>query len=118
MNCVTARGRVVFARVPGALQIFEDLFVQVAEDVAVFHAVEVETFRDLVDDLPQQSPVLHVLVGVFKDVVDDSMSRAGFRGQAFECREQLVVDEVEQSVAGEAFGVGGPVSPAEFFRDG
>jgi len=40
------------------LQIFEDLLVQVAEDVADFHAVEVETFRDLVDHLPQQSPVL------------------------------------------------------------
>ena len=46
------------------------------------------------------------------------MTRAGFGGQSFEAGEQLVVDEVQQAVAGQSFGVSGHVSPAEFFRDG
>ena len=45
------------------------------------------------------------------------MTRAGFGGQSFEAGEQLVVDEVQQAVAGQSFGVSGHVSPAEFFRD-
>ena len=46
------------------------------------------------------------------------MTRAGFGGQSFEAGEQLAVDEVQQAVAGQSFGVSGHVSPAEFFRDG
>jgi hypothetical protein len=111
-------GRVVFARVACTLEVFQDLLVQVAENVPVFGAVEVEAFIDLVDDLPHQCAVLHVLVGVFEDIMDDSMTRTGFRRQSFEAGEQLVVDEVQQAITGESFGVSGPIAPAEFFRDG
>ena len=63
--------RVVFARVARALQVFQDLLVEVTEDVPVLGAVEVETLVESVDDLPQQRPVLHVLIGVLEDIVDD-----------------------------------------------
>ena len=39
-------------------------------------------------------------------------------GQFLEGGEELVVDEVEQLVAGDAFGVGGPGAPLELLRDG
>jgi hypothetical protein len=39
------------------------------------------------------------------------------RLQVLECREELVVDEVEQLVAGDAFGVGRPVAPAQGVGD-
>jgi len=39
-------------------------------------------------------------------------------GQVLERAEQGVVDEVQQFVARDALGVGGPVAPAELGRDG
>lgn len=47
--------------------------MQVSENVPVFGTVEVEAFIDLVDDLPDQCAVFHVPVGVFEDIMDDSM---------------------------------------------
>ena len=56
---------VILARVAGALQIVEQLFVDVAEVFALGQVVEVHA-ADLVNHLPHQLAGLHVVVGVFK----------------------------------------------------
>ena len=76
--------RVVFPRVAGRLQVFENLLVQVAEDVPVLRAVEVETLVELVDDLPQQRPRLHVLIGVLERVVNDLVTRTAIGQEIFQ----------------------------------
>ena len=113
-----ARG-VVLAGIAGILQVAQDLLVEVAEQVAVLRLVEVHALDDLVDHLPHQVAGLHVVVGVLEDAADDV---AAFvtrnRAQILEGREELVVDEIQQLVAGHALGVGGPVAPAEGFGNG
>jgi hypothetical protein len=98
------------------LQIVEDLFVDVAEVLALAQVVEVDAV-DLVDHLAHELAGLHEVVGVFKHVAHGAGAR-GFRRQAFQRREQLIVDEFEQGIAGNALRVGGPGAPLEFFRDG
>ncbi len=113
-----ARG-VILARVAGALQVVEQLFVDVAEVLALGEVVEVHAV-DLVDDLAHKLAGLHVVVGVLEDALHHAgavgVSPGG--GQFFERGKQLGVDEGEQRVAGDAFGVGRPVAPLEFLRDG
>ena len=57
--------RVELAGVARGLEVLEELFVDVAEHVAVIGGVEVDAV-DLVDDLPHQRAVLHVVVGVLE----------------------------------------------------
>ena len=76
--------RVVFARVAGALQVVEDLLVDVAEVLALGQVVEVDLV-DLVDDLPHQLAGLHVVVGVLEHVADDAaaVARLAVTGSSF-----------------------------------
>ena len=77
------------------------------------------TLVDLVDDLAHQLAGLHVVVGVLEHAAHDAAAVAVGRDRKFLQRgEQLVVDEVEQLVAGDAFGVGGPGAPAELLGIG
>ena len=73
-------GRVVLARVSGALEIVQDLLVDVAEVLAFGEVVEVDAV-DLVDDLAHELAGLHIVVGVFEDIPDDAaaavLGRAG-----------------------------------------
>ena len=71
MNWVTGARRVVLAGVAGALQVAQDLFVDVAEQVAVLRLVEVDAVVDLVDHLAHQCAGLHVVVGILEDAADD-----------------------------------------------
>ena len=86
--------RVVLARVAGALQVVEDLLVDVAEVLALGQVVEVDLV-DLVDHLPHELAGLHVVVGVLEDVAHDAaaVARLAAGGQLLERGEQLVVDE-------------------------
>jgi hypothetical protein len=70
--------RVELARVAGALQVFEDLFVEVVELVALALAVEVDGV-ELVDDLAQQVAALHVVVGVFEHAAHHIAARVAHR---------------------------------------
>ena len=119
MNWVTARGGVELARVAGALQVFQDFFVEVVELVALGLAVEVDGVQ-LVDHLAQQVAAFHVVVGVFKHAAHHIAARVahGVGAEAFEGGEELVVHKVEQRVAGDALGVGRPIAPAHGFGDG
>jgi hypothetical protein len=76
MNWVTPR-RVVLARVPGRLQVAEDLFVHLAQQVAVLGVVEVDLLVDFVDHLPQQRAGLHVLVDILEHGADDESTLTG-----------------------------------------
>ena len=67
--------RVVLAGVAGALQVVEDLLVDVAEVLAFGEIVEVDLV-DLVDDLPHQLAGLHVVVGVLEHIAHDAASVA------------------------------------------
>ena len=62
--------RVVLAGIAGALQVAQDLLVDVAEQVAVLRLVEIDAVDDLVDHLPQQRAGLHVVVGILEDGAD------------------------------------------------
>ena len=64
-------GRVVLARVAGALQVVQDLFVDVAEVLALGQVVEVDAV-DLVDHLAHELAGLHVVVGVLEHIAHDA----------------------------------------------
>ena len=106
--------RVVLAGVAGVLQVAQDLLVEVAKEVTVLRLVEVDAADDLVDHLTHQVARLHVIVGVFENAADDEAAFVVLRRlQVLQRREEAVIDEVEQFVAGDAFGVGSPVTPAQ-----
>ena len=107
---------VVLAGVAGRLQVVEDLLVDVAEVLALAQIVEVDAI-DLVDHLAHELAGLHEVVSVFEHVAHGFRAR-GLGRQGLELREQFVVDELEQIVAGDAFRVGRPGAPLEFLRDG
>ena len=111
--------RVELARVAGALQVAQDLLVQIVELVTVSLAVEVDA-GELVDHLPQQLPALHEVVGVLEHAAHHPAARVAHRvgREVLQLREELVVHEVEQRVAGDALGVSGPVPPAQVLGDG
>jgi len=111
--------RVVFAGVAGALQVGEDLLVDIAEVLALDEVVEIDLV-DLVDDLAQQLARLHVVVGVLEDIANDATAIAllASDGKVFELGKEFVVDEGEQPFAGDAFWIGGPRAPAQIGRDG
>jgi hypothetical protein len=107
--------RVVLARIAGALQVVEDLFVDVAEVLALGQIVEIDLV-DLVDDLAHELAGLHVVVGVLEHVATTRRRSPCLpgNGEFLELREELVLMKAEQLVAGDAFGVGRPGAPAEF----
>ncbi len=112
-------GRVVLARVARALQVVEDLLVDVAEVLAVGEVVEVDIV-DLVEHLPHQLAALHVVVGVLEHVAHDLRRSPGLGPRwlkALQRREQFAVDEGEQRLAGDALRVGGPGAPLQCGRD-
>ena len=64
-------GSVVLARVAGALEVVQDLLVDVAEVLALGKVVEVDGV-DLVDHLAHELAGLHVVVGVLEDLAHDA----------------------------------------------
>ncbi len=112
-------GGVELARVAGALQVAQDFFVEVVELVALGLAVEVDGAQ-LVDHLAQQVAAFHVVVGILEHAAHHiGAGRAGRVGaQAFEGGKELVIDKVQQFIAGHALGIRGPMPPAHGFGDG
>ncbi len=107
--------RIEFPGVAGALQVFENLLVDVTKGVALLGLVEVDALLDLVDHLADELAGFHVVVGVFKYAADHVGAFVLFvaRHQGLQLGEQGVVDEVFQLIAGGPFGIGGPVAPAQ-----
>ena len=74
---------------------------------------------DLVDDLTHQLTRFHVVVGVFEHATDDRSLFAA-RAADFEPlqgRKQIIIDEIEQRIAGDALRIGSPIPPAPAFRN-
>ncbi len=114
-------GGVEFAGGAGALEFFEDVFVDVAEGVAFFVAFEVE-FVDDIDDLSEEDAVFHIVVGIGEGGLDDGFFEGCFGGdgETFEGGKEGVVDEVEEGVAGHGFAgavVFCPGAPTAVLRD-
>ena len=106
-----ARG-VVLTGVARALEVAQDLLVDVAEQVAVFGAVEVDALVQLIDDLPQEGAGLHVVVGILKCRAQQVVARGGAL-QVFKAGKKLIVDEFLEFITGDALRVRRPVAPAE-----
>jgi len=109
-----ARG-VELARIPRTLQVFKYLLVDAAKGMAIGSVIEVD-LADFVDHLPQQGARLHVVIGIFKQIADHQGTRAIFAGDDqlfFQGREELQVHKIGERVAGHAFRVFGPVTPAQ-----
>ena len=100
------------------MQIFEDLFVNVAEQVALAGAGEVD-FVQLVDHLTQQGAVFHVVIGIAERLSDHKAARVlvDGGGEVFQRREQVIVDELQQGITGNALGVRRPGAPQVALRD-
>jgi len=113
-------GGVELAGVAGALEVAEDLLVEVAEEVAVGALVEVDGPVDLVDHLAQEGAGLHVVVGVLEDGTHHRGAAIAVGGdeEVLQVAKELVVDEIEERLAGDPLGVGGPVAPAQRLGDG
>jgi hypothetical protein len=75
---------VIFTGVPGALQVIKDLFVDVAEMLALREIIEVHLV-DFVDDRPHKLAGLHVVIGVLEHVAHDAAAVT-----LFTCRNQLL----------------------------
>ena len=74
-ECRNGAGRVILARIAGALQVGEDLFVDVAEVLSLGQIIEVHLV-DFVDDLPHELAGLHVVVGILEHVAHDTAAVA------------------------------------------
>ena len=105
-------GRVVLARIARRLQVVQNLLVDVPEVLPLGQVVEVDPV-DLVDHLAHQLAGFHVVVGVFEHGAHHAaaVSRPARRLQVLESRKEVVVDEGEQFLAGEALGVRRPCAP-------
>ena len=60
-------GGIKLPGIAGALQILENLFINIAEQVAVFLGVEID-LADLVDHLAHQGAGFHIVVGILEQV--------------------------------------------------
>ena len=84
--------------------------------MAVVGGVEVDLV-DLVDDLAQQRAVLHVVVGTVERAPDQDGDWVA-TAEGLELGDQRQVDEAQELVASDAFGIGRPVAPAKAFGQG
>ena len=112
-------GGVVLAGVPGALEVVQDLLVDVAEVLALGQVVEVDGV-DLVDHLAHELAGLHVVVGVLEDVAHHAAAivllvRCGSslsRGKSSSLTKSISASPVMPS------GSAAQAAPAELLRDG
>ena len=108
---------VEFTVVARTLQVSQQSFVNVAEQVAVFGYVEVD-FIEFIHHLTDDGAVFHVVVDAVEDVANKNSALVASRNvYLFQARNQLVVNEFLQGVARHAFAIGSPVAPLQFFGD-
>ena len=110
--------RVELTGVAGVLQVAQQLLVHVAEGMTLLRLVEVHALLDLVDHLADKLAGLHVVVSILEYATHHVGGRGGaVFVEVLQLREQVVVDEVLQLIAGDAFRVGRPGAPAAAFRN-
>ncbi len=97
------------------LKVFEELFVDVAEHVAIIGGVKVDAV-DLVDDLAHQRAVFHVVVGTVEGTLYERDDLAG-AGEGLQIGQQVIIGKGKECITCDAFFIRGPVGPAEMFRE-
>jgi len=107
-------GGVELAGIAGGLEVLEQLFVNVAEEVAVAGRVKINAV-DFVDDLAHEGAVLHIVVGILEGGADEGV-HALAASEGFQSGQEGVVDEIKEGVAGDAFLVLRPGGPADVLR--
>ena len=112
-----ARG-VILAEGAGALQFAQKAFVDLAEYLLVFAAVEVDLV-EFVDDLAQVDARFHVVVVIGKDFAQQhSAFVAAGEVDIGEGGEEPLIDKFDELIAGEAFVVARPLVPVQLGGDG
>ena len=114
-NCA---GGVELARVTGALQVAQDLLVNIAKEVALAAVGKVDLVK-LVDHLLEQGAVFHVVEGIAERLFHHIATRVeiDIGRLVFQAVEQIVVNEIEQGITGQPFAIGRPVAPQEALGD-
>ena len=105
------------------MKVFEQLLVDVAEQVPIRGVVEVNVFLNFIDHLPQQDAGLHVLVSVLKDTAHQAATTQPhilfltrrLDLHTLERGKQGLIDKGEQPIAGGPFPVRRPSTPAQVF---
>ena len=110
---------VELACVAGRLEVLQDTLVYIAKSMTVFGIGEVNLVHHI-HHLTKERAVLHILVEVGKDLLDNPIStrRVLIQIQFLERREELVVDKVQEFVTGEALAIGmidSPIAPTHRF---
>jgi hypothetical protein len=102
-----------------ALQVIEDLLVDVSEVLLLGQIVEVHLI-DFIDDLAHELAGLHVVVGVLEHVAHHTTAVCLLSDdrEFLELWKELGVNEREEFLAGDTFGIGSPGTPPKLFRDG
>lgn len=107
--------RVVFTRVPGRLEVVQDLFVDFVEEME-FRPFRKVDLVDLVGDLPEQHARFHIVERILEHALDDPGHRVlSVEREVPELFKKRLVHELDQFVAGHPFVVGGPVPPLAVF---
>jgi len=94
------------------------LLINVTEVLALAQIIEINLIN-LVDHLPKQLPRLHVVVGVSEHLSHHlaSVWVRSLQGHLLEIGEELLVNELQQFIPGNAFWILGPVAPLQVGGD-
>lgn len=113
----TARG-VVLPRIASALQIIQQLFVDITEVFALAEVVEVNAV-DLVHHLPHQLARFHVVESVLENASHHpaAIGVRAFHRQLLQVGEKLIVDEIQQLLARDPFWISSPGAPLQILRN-
>ena len=128
-------GRIELTSRTGALQLFQNGLVNLAEGVTLLIVTEVQLVNDI-EDLAQQHAILHVLIGIGKSGLHNGFAdrgsginlNSGNKGFAvsvlcviaFQHWEQCIIDEIQKLLTGEGgagFIIMGPIPPTAFLWD-
>ena len=112
-------GRVILAGIAGALQVVEDLLIDVAEMLPLGEIIEVHLV-DFVDDLPHELAGLHVVVGVLEHIAHNAAAVALLSGDGefLELGKSWVLMNVSSSSPVMPSGSAAQRAPTEVCRDG
>ena len=114
-------GRVKLAGRACTLQLFQDRLINIAKCVAFLIIGKVKLIND-VDYLAKQNTVLHVVVGVLKCCLDDSLIDRRSLGNlyAFQRGKQRIIDEIKQIITCQSCTLAviyRPITPTAIFGD-
>ena len=111
--------RVVLTCIAGALQVVEQLLVDIAKVLPLAEIIEINAV-DLIHHLPQQLARFHVVIGIAKHLLHHlgSVGIGALERHLLEIEKQLLVDELQQAISRDPLFIGSPAAPLQMLRDG